>query len=282
MKKHLLSLVSLIVLSLLTKAQIDNASFENWTAGNPDGWTTGNAGPYLFCSESNNAHDGSLAVFDKVVNFFGNEFASPLCYGALCMGAGTATAPQAIHGWYMLTSAGNDYVYVTGAMFDNSGAGTGGGITTLTASNVYKEFVVNMYYTSGVPNGDSLLLDFLIANDTAGAWHNGTSYTLDDLSFGALSGVSTLTAQSSTALESISPNPSFQTAQIIYTVASEGETILNLYDVSGHLVKNIVNEHQGPGRYKSFVDVSDMSQGIYFCKLINGTSCDILKLDVQR
>ncbi|MFI5135081.1 MAG: T9SS type A sorting domain-containing protein, partial [Chitinophagales bacterium] len=265
-----------------TSAQIINPSFENWTTGNPDGWTTGNAGPYTFVLESNDAHDGSLAVLDRVVSLVGINFASPLCYGPLCMGAQTSTAPQAIHGWYKMTSFGSDYVDATAALFDNSGTGTGAGLTTFSGSDVYKEFVINLYYTSGVPNGDSLLIDFILINDTAGKVHSGSSFTLDDLSFGALSGVGNVLTQSSTALESISPNPSYQSFQIIYNVTSEGETQLDVYDVSGQLVKNVVDEHQGPGRYKAIVDVSDLPQGIYFCKLVSGSSTDFLKMEIQR
>ncbi|MFI5135331.1 MAG: hypothetical protein ACHQD9_05725, partial [Chitinophagales bacterium] len=191
MKKQTLFIISLLSLFTLANAQIPNASFETWIAGNPDQWFTGNTSGNHFVTQSTTAHDGSFAAQCNVISPFGIPLSAPFALGTIGAGAHTFSAPEAVHGWYMLNSVGGDFVFVSVGMFTGSG-GTGAGLSTLDATNVYKEFAVNVNYLSGTPNGDSLTISFLFSNDTSLMVHNGTYFIVDDLSFGALSAVSDL------------------------------------------------------------------------------------------
>ena len=64
--KNILSLTALFIFFFIVQcsyAQIPNGGFENWTGGNPDGWTTNNVTGYLeLVTQSNDAHSGSSSA----------------------------------------------------------------------------------------------------------------------------------------------------------------------------------------------------------------------------
>jgi len=281
MKKNLLLAFCVIVLGVISHAQIPNAGFENWTGGNPDHWLTGNSGQATFITQSSTAHEGSSAARSDVVTIFSVSIASPLLLGDNGEGTHTSTAPAAIHGWYILNSVSGDYFWAVAGMLDNNGNDTGAGETNLDATSVYKEFGINLYYSSGSPNGDSLLLDFAIGNDNTFTPHDGSYFIVDDLSFGSLVGIDDA-AINPAGLESICPNPASSRSEIIYNIASSGVTTLNIYDATGRLVKSLVNEKQSPGRYKALTNVSDLPSGIYFCKLSTSKKIEVQQLVVQH
>ncbi|MBI4546542.1 MAG: hypothetical protein HY707_01075 [Ignavibacteriae bacterium] len=53
---------------LLTFSQIPNASFENWTNGEPDGWATSNSPPdFITTTASSESHTGTKALRGEVI-----------------------------------------------------------------------------------------------------------------------------------------------------------------------------------------------------------------------
>lgn len=72
------------------------------------------------------------------------------------------------------------------------------------------------------------------------------------------------------------PNPFNPVTTIQYRVANAGNVKLALYDLNGRLVKTIVDEHKQPGLYSIQVNGTELPSGIYFYRLITGTS-DISK-----
>lgn len=64
------------------------------------------------------------------------------------------------------------------------GQTTGAGAYQFGPSSVYKEFVIDMYYYTSVPNGDSILMYFLMSNLQSELPHEGSYLIIDDLSFG--------------------------------------------------------------------------------------------------
>jgi hypothetical protein len=76
----------------------------------------------------------------------------------------------------------------------------------------------------------------------------------------------------SLAIERVSPNPFNPRVVIEYRLAHDGPVALAIYDVSGSLVRTLVNEPQAPGRYTaawSGVDGGDtpVASGLYFVRL---------------
>ncbi|HYV90505.1 MAG TPA: T9SS type A sorting domain-containing protein [Chitinophagales bacterium] len=282
MKKHLLPTLILQLVMIAAYAQIPNASFEDWTGGNPDHWFSGNYPQSIFVTEVNTAHAGSSAARNDVITYGPYSISSPLLLGDYGQGTTVSSAPYAIHGWYIFNSVGGDYFQGFAVVLDNTGYGTGAGVSNpLGSTSVYTEFSINMYYSSGIPNGDSLLMIFTISNDTSSSDHFGSYFILDDLSYGFPTSIDDASSQA-TALESICPNPSSDDAQIVYNIKSPGNTALNIYDATGRLVKSLVNQVQSQGRYKAIADVSDLPSGTYICKLSCNERTDVQKLIVQH
>ena len=281
MKKQLLLTLSLISAFTFAIAQIPNASFENWTGDDPDGWFTGNNSQFQFVTKSTTAHDGSFAAQCNVIDFLGNAFSAPFALGSNGLGVHTSTAPQAIHGWFMFNSVGNDSAYGSVGMYDNNGEVLGAGGYLFGPSSVYKEFVMNVYYTNGTPDGDSLIMLFFIANLQTELPHIGSNLVLDDLTFGPLSGIGNVT-NTTQAIETVSPNPAGETAEIIYNIHTPGNTSLGIYDVNGRLIQTLVNERQSPGRYKAVADISNLAVGTYFCRLVTDSFAQACILRVSR
>jgi hypothetical protein len=279
MKKNLL-LLSFTLVVALTHAQIPNPSFENWTGGDPDQWFTSNIPGFALVTQVTTAHAGSSAARCDVQDIFGFSFPGVLSLGPTGTGVHTATAPQAIHGWYIMNSDSDDYEIVAIGMWQNNDS-TGGGGAFLTNTSVYKEFVANVYYFTGSPNGDSIIMVFLMSN-ASGFVHDASYFIVDDLSLGLPSGIGDLNNGTYEGLESISPNPGGDVSQIIYDIRETGNTVLRIYDVTGKMVEQLVNEKQSPGRYKALADLTGLAAGTYICRLTTGIYTDVSKLIVAR
>jgi hypothetical protein len=63
------------------------------------------------------------------------------------------------------------------------------------------------------------------------------------------------------------PNPFNPSTSISYSVAKEGLVTLKVYNLSGQLVAELVNNFHQPGIYNVDFDASGLSSGIYFCRM---------------
>lgn len=75
------------------------------------------------------------------------------------------------------------------------------------------------------------------------------------------------------ALHQSSPNPFTPSAVIAYALPVQAAVTLRVYDLSGRMVRELVNDHQQPGRYTMSWDGKDergirASSGVYFCRLV--------------
>jgi hypothetical protein len=75
-----------------------------------------------------------------------------------------------------------------------------------------------------------------------------------------------------TALLPVHPNPFRGSARIEYSLAAKGRVCLSVYNVSGQMVRELVNAVQVPGRYSASWDGRDRSgrklpSGIYLYRL---------------
>jgi len=273
-----------LLICIYAQAQIPNASFENWTDGSPDGWTTNNNTDYQWITQDNSAHAGTSGAKSSVLNI-GVPVISPLALGTNAEGAHTNIAPEAIHGWYILNSVSGDYMNAVAGMLNSSG-GTGVGDLNITEpSSVYKEFIINMQYLSGVPNGDSIELVFSIFG--AGASydvHDGSYFVVDDLSYGAqgTTGVNEVGTGYNDAIENIYPAPSNGLTNIIYSVSENQKVQVEILNELGQTVKEVLDTDQTPGRYKAQTNNSDLPAGVYFVQLTIGAKQSVTRMIVSN
>jgi M6 family metalloprotease-like protein len=82
-----------------------------------------------------------------------------------------------------------------------------------------------------------------------------------------------------TPLLQVSPNPFSKTTMVNYIVPIAGNITLNLYDVTGSIIKTITNEYHNTGTYT--IHLSNMASGVYFLRYENANSKTEVKLIVQ-
>lgn len=273
MKTKITCLLVLVASVFSLSAQIPNASFENWTGNEPDHWITYNIPFSGLVTQVTDAHAGSKAVKLNVINFAGSNLGGSMISGDNANNTffPVSSPPVALHGWYKFhPTVGSEEIVFTG-LVKSIGSYTGsaaGSVSTNTA--VYIEFIINFNYITTVADSVSLYMSLSDPDSV----RSGTYAIVDDLSFGPAgpSGVDELT--SNNLLEPCSPNPVSQVANIIYRVTGSSKVSVTLFDVIGHKVKTLLDgESQNSGRYKIPTDVSDLVDGIYFCRLdVNGQS----------
>lgn len=74
------------------------------------------------------------------------------------------------------------------------------------------------------------------------------------------------------------PNPFNPNTQINYTIASDGQVTLKVFDILGKEVATLVNEKQNLGSYSLNFDGSNLSSGVYFYKLFSEGYSDIKQM----
>jgi len=83
------------------------------------------------------------------------------------------------------------------------------------------------------------------------------------------------------------PNPFARTTRICYTLHIQTPTLVQICDISGRVVRTLVNSVQRPGKYALHWDAKDNSgrtvaNGIYLCRFSAGEYRRNLKLVLQR
>jgi hypothetical protein len=83
------------------------------------------------------------------------------------------------------------------------------------------------------------------------------------------------------------PNPCYSETDIAYQLPTAGRVVLEIYNISGQLIKTLVDENQEVGYHKAYWDGKDefgksVSSGIYFYQIHAGEFTSIKKLVVLR
>jgi uncharacterized SAM-binding protein YcdF (DUF218 family) len=71
-----------------------------------------------------------------------------------------------------------------------------------------------------------------------------------------------------TELKSIYPNPFNPGTIIPFVLANQSRVNLDVYNMKGRLVKNLVNDNLGPGQHEIYFDASNFSSGVYMVRLL--------------
>ncbi len=273
-----MKIIAAIFLSFVTAvsiAQIPNPSFENWTAGNPNGWTDGNSIVPGTTTESNNAHAGTHACslnssggiggfVQTGTSFYDSYFHQPGNFIAL-------------NGWYILNSVSGEGIYVTVQnKAGNSSNGSGNYQSTISTA-VYKQFSACMSGETATTDSTSISITL-----TGSPAHTGAYVIIDDLSFGpCVNAVDNIA--SDVTLEPSYPNPASTICNIIYSIPIPGNVCVSLYDLSGRKLETLLDGvKQTTGRYKIPVDVSRLANGIYIYTVTVDGKTYSQKLSVVR
>jgi hypothetical protein len=82
-------------------------------------------------------------------------------------------------------------------------------------------------------------------------------------------------------IEKIFPNPAQDVAFLMFNKTAFGKVSLHVYDLLGNVVKEVINENMPDGKFKAEIDVSQLLQGVYICKLSSDGAEQVVKLVKQ-
>ena len=74
------------------------------------------------------------------------------------------------------------------------------------------------------------------------------------------------------------PNPFNPTTTIDYYLSNPGNVNINIYDIHGKLVDNLLNENKSTGNHSIKWSPTNISSGLYFVKLIQNNSINQIKI----
>ncbi|HSP88669.1 MAG TPA: T9SS type A sorting domain-containing protein, partial [Ignavibacteriaceae bacterium] len=74
------------------------------------------------------------------------------------------------------------------------------------------------------------------------------------------------------------PNPFNPVTNIKYSIITETDVTIKIYDILGNELKTLVDEFQRPGFYNIKLDGSNFSSGVYFYRIIANNFISTKKL----
>jgi Secretion system C-terminal sorting domain len=80
----------------------------------------------------------------------------------------------------------------------------------------------------------------------------------------------------------IYPNPATESTTIDYAVGTEGYVKIELLDLSGKLIKNVLNENMISGFYRTELNTQDLQNGVFLIKTQMGNDVFTQKLSVLK
>ena len=246
----------------VSSAQIPNAGFETWSAGSPTGWITNNAGTIVPITQTTDAHSGSSAMQGTMQTVFTYNY-PPSAYADFSVNSRYSS----LKGWYKYTPAGGDTLYIHAVFYKGT---TGVAYTqffTGTSVSTYTQFTAPItYISSAVP--DTAYIEIMVES-LNGTYHAGTTFKLDDLSFGPATGVeqSFPIKPNVFTLSQNYPNPFNPSTIITYQIPNDGIVRLDIFDVMGRMLTTLVNEEKSVGQYSVPFDGSQFTSGIYFYRI---------------
>jgi hypothetical protein len=284
-----LAFIALVALGFMhnrSLAQISNAGFESWSGGDPTDWFTSNLiivgiPYYVNVTQSTDAHGGSSAAQGTVISVSGTPYAPLIFSGVNATGFPINSRPEALHGWYKLASDSGDVLDVVMSTQKN-GVGNGvGALLTGTQQSAYKEFVVNMYYTNA-ETPDTAWISIILANSTTGRGHIGSTFWIDDLSFGSAAATDVKEfgngIPAAFALNQNYPNPFNPSTMIQFEIPEAQFVSLKVYNLLGQEVATLINNQLEAGRYRAEFDGRNLPSGTYLYRLQAGTYTETKKM----
>ena len=266
--------IILLLISVSIKSQIPNPGFETTSGGIPTLWNTGPIYSYY-------------TIKDTVVAKTGNHAA--LLYGYAPPESGaivkdfsnySVSSPIGLTGWYKFYPQSEDSllfdieVWKQGS-YSSRGKNNKLGSAITTSTSVYTQFNIPITYTLPPTYCDSAWINIYPSGNIF-MWgynwpHPNTIVMVDDLQWVYLT--TDISINKTFNVEKIYPNPSKTIVNIIYTVPFQTKINIRIIDISGSIIETVINDEQSIGRYKAEVDVSKISDGVYYIEIITEIGC---------
>jgi len=276
--KKLLTIYCLILLVFAAQAQVPNAGFENWTGGEPDNWITNNlSGLITTITQSNNAHSGSsaaeLQVFDIDGLGIGPYMTSVDAQGSF-LGFPITQSYQELNGYYQFTAAGNSILLVSVGLYRTTASDTmpvGVAVfATNATTNTYTQFTAPILYFPGGDNPNWANITIQITDTLTGFPALGASALIDDLAFQGVVGIED-EIQDQIAkdyvLEQNYPNPFNPSTQISFSLPTNADVEIVIYDQIGRDIDRLSQGSMSAGNHSITWSAQNLPSGIYYYQL---------------
>ncbi len=281
----LVCVLVLCVFGITSRAQvIPNAGLESWAGGEPVSWTTTNdPGPpaIVNVTQTNDAHAG-FAAQGIVANVSGFGFPAVLWAGQDGDGFPINARPAALRGWFKFTSVGGDILLISSG-FQKNGTTIGAGSFIASAStSTYREFYANTVWGTGeTPDTAYIIVQI---SPGGGTWHTGTTFWVDDFSYGAAGDVRDETAgiPSRFALHQNYPNPFNPSTSIRYEIPTTSIVSLKVFDMVGQEVATLAEGERTAGVYIADLNAANLASGTYIYRLQAGSFSQVKKLALVK
>ena len=267
-------------------AQVPNAGFEQWTSGEPDGWTTDNVVSFgVPITQSATARTGSSALAGEVVNTQIGLYAPVVQSGIGGNGTPVSQRYAVLTGYYRFTPVDGDRFSVNVGMMKSGNPIGAGAISVPTAVGTYTQFTVDIQYTTAdVP--DTCIIQITIIGPLSGTdFHLGSSFLVDDL---VLSGVSSaeqngyLLVPDEFALSQNFPNPFNPSTSMKYRLPSDGHARLSVYDLLVREVAILVDADVEAGEHTASWNADRMPSGVYVYRLETSSGMQMKRMTLMK
>jgi len=287
MKKITMSLICLLAVGFAFSQTIPNSGFEDWTGGQPTGWSTFNSTVSGGATQTNDAYAGSSAVKLQTKNLLFQPVPGTVTLGTITISGMNASItggipftfrPDSLTGYYKYTPSGSDRNYVGLALFkyntttNNADTLAKGFFGNNTSVSAYTRFSFPVeYLMSGNPD----TLNVLGMSSMAGYTTNGSIMFLDELSFV----YNTTTGSIATPLNAelrvaAYPNP---TADVIYVENPfNSETEIYVHDINGRLVFQTHCKTKGVE-----INMAEIGKGTYFVQAVSNQQKAVTRVIVR-
>jgi hypothetical protein len=163
-----------------------------------------------------------------------------------------------------------------------NGVGDGGGaFVSTTQQSAYREFVVNIFYENA-ETPDTAYISISLADTATGIPHIGSTFWIDDLSFGPTAPTDVKGSPNATptsyALDQNYPNPFNPSTMIQFEIPEARFVTLKVYNLLGQEVATLINNQLGAGRYRAEFDGRNLPSGRYLYRLQAGTYTETKKM----
>jgi hypothetical protein len=249
--------------------QIPNGSFENWTGGNPDGWTTNNIIGYLeLVTQSNDAHSGNSSARMEMMYAMSALMQPVLNAGPLLVGIPVSERHTTISFYYKFTPTTSTVYFLIVVGMYKSGSYIGGGAgSTKNSTTSYTKFTSTIsYLNQNVPDMANIYVTLI------DSFYNpqsvGSIALIDDIYFDQANDIND---QDNFPVEyslwQNYPNPFNPSTVINYQLPVGGDVTLKIYDLLGREVATLVDEYKPAGRYAIEWNAGYYPSGVYLYQL---------------
>ncbi|MBS1582866.1 MAG: T9SS type A sorting domain-containing protein [Bacteroidetes bacterium] len=270
MKRLLPSIASTVLIGTTALAQVPNGGFEDWTSAGdynePDGWVTFNSltfmlGGVLCCEEGAPAPQGDTYVHLTTRNIDGVGVVPGLMFTAASADAAEGfphtERSSTLTGQWMFDVVGGDMGVVTLTLTrwnpetqQREDVGSGAAMAMGTQAT-WVPFSMDIEYTSAL-DPDTATIYMISSTNAASA---GSTLSVDDLAFGASTGVRTVKG----GTFSLAPSPA---TDVLRVTSTEGIAGVSVMDMSGREVRTIATNG-----LPAVLDVAALPAGTYVARV---------------